>query len=257
MRRVISRDFVLLQLEMATLLDVGSNFCTATYMLESDGFCGLDVARIIESLRITIRGQLEDPLEKCVFVKEVWNELMLADQQDYPLPVIIPPMISKVDEYFHSRFIADGCPFDFEMKVFNAISFLHPVVMKSKSPINDLVDRFTMIPVLKPIIPNLIRELPIYKQQADEVSGEVNDVLQWFFLRKNILPTFFEAVSIVSLFQPSSAAAERVFSMLRNLVDDTQQSSLADKTEVSAMIRYNNMHSAGVRQHKHKTFDPR
>jgi hypothetical protein len=41
---------------------------------------------------------------------------MLADQQDYLPSVIIPPMISKVDEYFHSRFVADGCPFDFEMK---------------------------------------------------------------------------------------------------------------------------------------------
>jgi hypothetical protein len=46
---------------------------------------------------------------------------MLADQQDYLPSVIIPPiipMISKVDEYFHSRFVADGCSFDydFEMK---------------------------------------------------------------------------------------------------------------------------------------------
>lgn len=71
------------------------------------------------------------------------------------------------------------------------------------------------------------------------------------------MATFYESVSIISLFQPRSAAAERVFSMLRNLIDDTQRSSLADKTEANVMIRYNDLHANGVRQHKHKLFDPR
>ena len=42
------------------------------------------------------------------------------------------------------------------------------------------------------------------------------------------------------LVQPSSAAAERVFSILSNSFTDTQRSSLEDYIETSIMIQYNN-----------------
>ena len=42
------------------------------------------------------------------------------------------------------------------------------------------------------------------------------------------------------LVQPSSAAAERAFSILSNSFTDTQRSSLEDYIEISIMIQYNN-----------------
>ena len=41
------------------------------------------------------------------------------------------------------------------------------------------------------------------------------------------------------LVQPSSAAAERVFSLLRNSFGERQQSSLQDYIETSIMLQYN------------------
>ena len=43
------------------------------------------------------------------------------------------------------------------------------------------------------------------------------------------------------LLQPSSAAAERVFSILKNTFGDQQQTPLGDYVEASLMVQYNKM----------------
>jgi hypothetical protein len=44
---------------------------------------------------------------------------------------------------------------------------------------------------------------------------------------------------MVALIQPSSACVERVFSLLRNLFNDRQNSSLQDFVEGSVRLAYN------------------
>ena len=44
---------------------------------------------------------------------------------------------------------------------------------------------------------------------------------------------------MVLLFQPSSAAAERVFSLLQNSFQEQQFSALEDYIETSIMLQYN------------------
>ena len=44
---------------------------------------------------------------------------------------------------------------------------------------------------------------------------------------------------IVGAFTPSSAAAERVFSLLKSMWGDTQLSALADMLQASLMLKYN------------------
>ena len=56
----------------------------------------------------------------------------------------------------------------------------------------------------------------------------------------NDLPHWLKACKILLLVQPSSVAAERVFSILSNSFTDTQRSSLEDYIETSIMIQYNN-----------------
>ena len=46
--------------------------------------------------------------------------------------------------------------------------------------------------------------------------------------------------AILAIQQPSSAAVERVFSMLNNTFKDQQHNSLQDYLEASIMLRYNN-----------------
>lgn len=67
------------------------------------------------------------------------------------------------------------------------------------------------------------------------------DILLWWADRaknKQIPAWRMFARNVFSL-QPSSAAAERVFSILRSMVDDSQQRALSDLLEATCMRRYN------------------
>ena len=55
----------------------------------------------------------------------------------------------------------------------------------------------------------------------------------------NEFPTWALAMQIVGSFTPNSAAAERVFSMLKLMLGDTQMSALADMIQAALMLRYN------------------
>ena len=52
-----------------------------------------------------------------------------------------------------------------------------------------------------------------------------------------MLPKILEC--IVFSMTPSSAACERVFSLLKNMFGDLQHSSLADYIQASLMLKYN------------------
>ena len=52
-------------------------------------------------------------------------------------------------------------------------------------------------------------------------------------------PTWALAMQIVGAFTPNSAAAERVFSLLKQMWGDTQMHALADIIQASLMLKYN------------------
>ena len=54
------------------------------------------------------------------------------------------------------------------------------------------------------------------------------------------LPHWTSAVKKVLLLQPSSAAAERVFSILNSSFNDQQEHALVDYLQASVMTQYNN-----------------
>ena len=54
------------------------------------------------------------------------------------------------------------------------------------------------------------------------------------------LPHWSSAVMKVLLVQPSSAAAERVFSILNSSFDDSQEHALVDYLQACVMLQYNN-----------------
>ena len=74
--------------------------------------------------------------------------------------------------------------------------------------------------------------------KADGVDPSIN-VLEWWKDNQEVLPIWSSAASKIVLLQPSSAAAERVFSLLNASFDKTQQSSLEDYVESSIMLQYN------------------
>ena len=61
----------------------------------------------------------------------------------------------------------------------------------------------------------------------------------WWKNNEQVLPNWSSTCKSVLLLQPSSAAAERVFSILSNSFTDRQEHSLKDYIETSVMLQYN------------------
>ena len=81
-------------------------------------------------------------------------------------------------------------------------------------------------------------ELPSYVAKADDISSELA-ALEFWKLNATDLPLWSSAVKKILAIQPSSAAAERAFSLLNLGFGDLQGYSLKDYIEVSIMLRYN------------------
>ena len=86
----------------------------------------------------------------------------------------------------------------------------------------------TSIPFLNDptTIANLKKELPVYLAKCDSVSSIVN-VLDWWKQNEDVLHNWSSVARKVLLIQPSSAAEERVFSLLNNYLIQYQTVQLA------------------------------
>ena len=74
-------------------------------------------------------------------------------------------------------------------------------------------------------ITSLKQELPIYLSKSSGVSPNI-DILEWWRLNEDSLPSWLSAAQKVVLIQPSAAAAERVFSLLNNSFGSKQNQCL-------------------------------
>ena len=90
------------------------------------------------------------------------------------------------------------------------------------------------------IIAQLVEELPHYLAIADGVTVESEeDKVKWWSNQEISLPTWSAALKKILLVQPSSASAERVFSLLKNGFNRQQDAALEETVEASVMLRYN------------------
>ena len=84
----------------------------------------------------------------------------------------------------------------------------------------------------------LKEELPTYLAEAADIDRDF-DQLQWWKLHATTLPNWSAAAKKIILIQPSSAAAERVFSLLKASFGEQQDMALQDYIEASIMLQYN------------------
>ena len=92
-----------------------------------------------------------------------------------------------------------------------------------------------------PNIEQLKAELPAYLARASVIllfSDESCDTLSWWKNNSTEFSQWSKSAQNVFLIQPSSASAERVFSIL-NKFSDNQINSLEDYVESSVMLQYN------------------
>ena len=88
------------------------------------------------------------------------------------------------------------------------------------------------------ILSQLRAELPEYLVKAEDVSADMSPLECWERQEHN-LPIWFASVQKIVLVQPSSTAAESVFSLLKTSFNERQDGSLQDYIEASLMLQYN------------------
>ena len=107
-------------------------------------------------------------------------------------------------------------------------------------PESDAINAVSAIPNLNSseILDSLKAELPQYLALATDISPQVDSV-EWWQRKSTDLSHCSGAACQLVLVQPSSAAAEWVFSLLSNCFNEQQDSSLEDYKEASLMLQYN------------------
>ena len=81
-------------------------------------------------------------------------------------------------------------------------------------------------------------ELPAYLARVNSLHEEF-DPLDWWKNNSSVLPYWSIIAKKVMLIQPSSAAAKRVFSLLKASFGEQQEACLQDYIEASLMLQYN------------------
>jgi len=79
----------------------------------------------------------------------------------------------------------------------------------------------------KTILDGLKGELPSYLAKVSDIDPSI-DILQWWNQNESALPCWAAAAHKVLLVKPSSAASERVFSLLKASCNPQQQSLLQE-----------------------------
>mmetsp|Transcript_18603 Transcript_18603/g.54513 ORF Transcript_18603/g.54513 Transcript_18603/m.54513 type:complete len:172 (+) Transcript_18603:2232-2747(+) len=132
------------------------------------------------------------------------------------------------------------------MGVLDAVQVFDPAYAFEKKIDDELVDKLARLPVLRPMLADLKREAAAYMRCAADVRVNRTDideftetVLSFWRGRVKELPSWAKAARIVFAMAPSSAACERVFSLLKSMFGDDQSSALADMLQGSLMLRYN------------------
>ena len=149
--------------------------------------------------------------------------------------------------YFNERFNEHDGILAPVVKAFRAARILDPGAVCSMQPDEARVRTLTHFPFIHEAdIAPLLEELPTYLAAASGVDSDI-DILPWWRTHLNELPEFGKVVRLVLHVCPSSAAAERVFSLFAHAFGDEQEHALEDYMETSVRLRYNNRGARGER----------
>ena len=158
---------------------------------------------------------------------------------------------------FNQMFVNQGGKSLNIMQIYKGFSMLNPVSLRNKTQeqrleaINNIV---TLVPACRLMNENnlmrnrLIAELDELNNRAnliniddddENVVGDGPSLLLWWRNNGDALPDWKIVLHYAVLFQPSSATAERIFSMIDWMFGHLQEAALEDYKETSLILRYN------------------
>ena len=220
------------KIELAVTVDAMAAFVKATYNLEGDGPLALMAYECVRCLYAHITTEYFPNVS--AVAKHLVNGNQTHEQQliDYAKECVKPAY-----SYFRSKFDND---LKVSMEAFKAARYFSPLKLAELQPTAADIDALLFLPFLNSNdITTLKSELSTYIAAVEDISKSI-DPLEWWESNEERLPNWASAFKKLVLVQPSSAAAERVFSLLSKSFSKLQTRSLEDYVQLSIMLQYNN-----------------
>ena len=223
-----------LRVEIAATVDWGEPFVKACYTLEGDGPLSFICFEVIEKVKAAIA------VENIPNVRGVANMLTRQPPQ-HPhheqWVTYARACVKSGLEYFDAQFSTN---LKAALEVFKCCRLFSPHKIREMNPTALSLDQdLASIPFFNNTErAGLKDELPTYLSKVADLDDGY-DPLEWWKSNASALPCWSRAAKNILLVQPSSAAAERVFSLLKSSFGDQQDNSLKDYVESSLMLQYN------------------
>lgn len=203
---------VYLQIELAAVVDSGRPFVTATYKLEGDGPLALSCFEVIEELEASIHASHTPNLDALIQKLCASTHHSPTQLRAYAMRCIQPGF-----SYFRRQISTN---LQEAVAIFKAARLFSPHMVNIMRPTATCINTLSVFPSLTPqVLSELKDELPLYMSKASGVDRSVCP-LEWWRLNCEHLPKWSVEARKVFLIQPSSAAAERVFSLLKASFSD-------------------------------------
>lgn len=206
-------------------------FIKATYKLEGDGALAVHVYEELQALH------------NHIWVHHYPNMLAVAKHlaignatHEQQLLTYAENCVTPTYLYFQSKFDNELKP---AVEAFKAARYVSPSKVNELKPDASDIDSMRIFPFLdSDCVSALKSKLPSYLAAAEDVCENV-DIIQWWKNHADRLPKWSSVFLQIVLMKPSSAAAERVFSLFSSSFTLQQESSLEDYIQLSVMLQYN------------------
>ena len=221
----------LLKIELSAIVDWGKPFVKATYSLEGDGELALECYDIIE-VRAAIIAAYTPNVQAVVREMGAGNVSVEEQLLKYAHSCVQPGI-----DYFEKQL---STSLKDSLSVFQSAWYFSPQKLRILQPDAEAINNLSVFPVLTDVIEKLKEELPAYLAKVSDMASATNiSGIEWWKAMNDTLPQWASAARKVLLVQPSSAAAERAFSLLNSSFGSQQHHSLCDYVETSIMLQYN------------------
>ena len=221
-----------LQIEIAAIVDAGEAFVKATYNLEGDGPLAFRCYEILSTLTASIQVAHYPNVQAIAQTLSCGSHVVLQQWINYGKACVMPGLQYFLDKFTHELSGSVGA--------FKAAQLCFPQKVVELRPTAATVDSLQAFPFVKvSVLASLKAELPTYLAKAAGIDPDI-DPLTWWRTHSSELPHWSAVAADILLVQPSSAAAERVFSLLKSSFGPQQDSSLNDYIETALMLQYNN-----------------
>lgn len=248
-----------MQLQLVAVVEIGKVFREATYSLEGDGpiaFIAYDELLKVGHARTVAFANMAYPAVQAKVTELAPQVIALGDIHALgnlraTVPDVRAVLLDNARDvaagafnYFTSRIW--GGALQEQVLLFKAARLANPSRMASLRPApNDVATDLRRV-AQHVDAGALIAELPQYLALANGLQGNhhtsLDDLLRFWRLQRDELPQWYQFVRHVLLWQPSSAAAERVFSLLNATFGSNQESAKSDYISSSIMLQYNESH---------------